>query len=382
MVGPVGHEETIAAYASLDGGRSWYSRGELTMPPGITYANDVTVAYDQFGRGYVCAMGTSGQSRDDRGVWLWTTRDAGRSFRPAEAAVSGVFVDHPWLAAGAGGLHVAWVAQDHAALGYTRCVAGARFEDPRVLPILDGDGVDSPMSAAGREGQVCVVYAADAGPVDPDEDKGEGRGEPGDDQDATSVIRVVCSIDEGRTFADPVTLGVSSTRIVLPGGVIASSGPTVAAAPHGPDLYAAYPVHDPGAGHSDIVVTTSDDGGTTWSQPRTATPRDGAVYFQPQLAVDVRGRVVLSAFALRDSLIDLVVLSSPGDARLCFGAPRPVTTTPFDPAIAADGNPKHGAWWIGDYQGLAATPDAIHAVWNDTRTGNLELFSAKLRLSE
>ena len=73
------------------------------MPPGISYANDVTVGYDQLGHGYVCAMGTSGQSPDglDRGVWLWMTRDGGRRFRPAEAAVSGMFVDHPWLAVGA-----------------------------------------------------------------------------------------------------------------------------------------------------------------------------------------------------------------------------------------------------------------------------------------
>jgi hypothetical protein len=103
------------------------------------------------------------------------------------------------------------------------------------------------------------------------------------------------------------------------------------------------------------------------------------VYFQPQLAVDVRGRVILSAFVLRGNRIDLVVLTSPGGPPLRFGTPQPVTTTPFDPALAADGNPKHGAWWVGDYQGLAATPNAIHAVWNDTRTGNLELFSATLR---
>jgi hypothetical protein len=379
MVGPVGRDETIAAYATFDGGRSWHSHGPLTMPPGISYANDVTVGYDQLGHGYVCAMGTSGQSPDglDRGVWLWMTRDGGRSFRPAEAAVSGMFVDHPWLAVGAGGLHVAWVAEHHAALGYTRSVRGGRFEDPRVLPIQDGDTVDSPMTAAGPRGQVCVVYGAPAGP----DGKQAEAGTPGDggSGDLNRIIRVVSSTDGGHTFARPVTLGPSTTRISLPGGVIANSGPTVAAAPHGRALYAAHPVHEPGAGHSDIVVAASYDSGATWSEPTTATPDDDVVYFQPQLAVDVRGRVILSAFALRDNLIDLVVLTSPGGPPLRFGTPQPVTTTPFDPALAADGNPKHGAWWVGDYQGLAATPNAIHAVWNDTRTGNLELFSATLR---
>jgi hypothetical protein len=225
------------------------------------------------GHGYVCAMGTSGQSPEglDRGVWLWTTRDGGRSFRPAEAAVSGVFVDHPWMAVGADGLHVAWVAEHHGALGYTRSVKGGRFEDPRVLPIRDGDTVDSPMTAAGPRGQVCVVYGAPAGP----DGKSAEAGKPGDGEagDINAIIRVVCSTDGGHTFAHPVTLGPSTTRISLPGGVIANSGPSVAAAPHGRALYAAHPVHKPGARHSDIVVAASYDSGATWRADHGDTGR-------------------------------------------------------------------------------------------------------------
>ena len=37
---------------------------------------------------------------------------------------------------------------------------------------------------------------------------------------------------------------------------------------------------------------------------------------------------------------------------------------------------KHGAWWIGDYQGIAATGSTFHLVWNDTRTGKLDLYAA------
>ena len=39
---------------------------------------------------------------------------------------------------------------------------------------------------------------------------------------------------------------------------------------------------------------------------------------------------------------------------------------------------KHGAWWIGDYQGLASTAGRIHAFWNDPRSGRLEIFTTSL----
>src|SRR5581483_10046343 len=35
--------------------------------------------------------------------------------------------------------------------------------------------------------------------------------------------------------------------------------------------------------------------------------------------------------------------------------------------------------WIGDYQALAASSHAIHAVWTDTRTGQMRLFAASAR---
>jgi hypothetical protein len=62
--------------------------------------------------------------------------------------------------------------------------------------------------------------------------------------------------------------------------------------------------------------------------------------------------------------------------RLRFGAPIQVTPAPFDPHSRTATGPKHGAWWIGDYQGITARAGAIHLVWNDTRTGKMDLFAA------
>jgi hypothetical protein len=52
------------------------------------------------------------------------------------------------------------------------------------------------------------------------------------------------------------------------------------------------------------------------------------------------------------------------------GRPAPITVTdrPFDPAKAG--------YELGDYPALATRRGAFHPPWNDTRTGELELFTA------
>jgi hypothetical protein len=111
----------------------------------------------------------------------------------------------------------------------------------------------------------------------------------------------------------------------------------------------------------------------------SATPRDGAVYFQPNVAADAAGRVAISAFALVNGRMDeVLLLSRPGELR--FGPPLRVTTAsfdPLDPATATRG--KYGIWWLGDWQGIASSGGgAFHLVWNDTRAGKLDLFAASV----
>ena len=75
--------------------------------------------------------------------------------------------------------------------------------------------------------------------------------------DMIGQVVAVCSTDAGRSFGAPVQLGSESAVIALPGDVRPNSGPAVAASPQGDALYVAFPKHQPGATHSDIVVTAS-----------------------------------------------------------------------------------------------------------------------------
>jgi len=369
----------IATYLSFDAGATW-ENGALPQPPAgqAPPSDDVTVAFDPQGRGYLCATRAS-NTPGGRAMFVWRTDDGGRSFSAPVALVpQGVQeLDHPGIAAGAGqtpsqrNVYVTWGggADDlhRNNLAFTRSTDGGKsFEHPRTILTDNRRSILSagPRLGAGPRGLVCAV-CPEAAYQDPS-------------GDMVAQMMAVCSTDAGQSFAAPVPLGWGSPMISLPGGVIPNgSDPAVAAAPHGDALYAAYATHRPGATHSDIVVTASHDRGRTWTKPVTATPHNDVIYFQPNLAVDEAGRVGISAFALAHGLVNQVLLlSQPHQLR--FRAPLQVTTTPFDPHSPTAGG-KHGAWWIGDYQGITASAGAFHLVWNDTRTGKLDLFAATVR---
>jgi hypothetical protein len=370
-------------YLSVDGGASWHIGGMPAQPAAGPAGDDVTVAFGGDGRGYVCAA-RSGHGSNlsptnpdaSRAVYVWRTDDGGRSFSAPVTLVEGVYSDHPWVAAGQGqtpeghNVYLAWGSgASHTAVDFTRSTNGGEsFEPPRRIlaqartPSLVSAG---PQLAAGPQGLVCAVC--------------DWTTQQDSSGDLVGQVVAVCSNDAGRSFAAPVHLGSESAAIALPGDVRPNSGPTVAVSPQGDALYVAFPTHKPGSAHSDIVVTASHDRGRTWSKAVTATPDDGVIYFQPNLAVDEAGRVAISAFALANGRVDEVLLvSRPRELR--FRPPLRVTTAPFDPldpTTASRG--KYGAWWIGDWQGIASSAGAFHLVWNDTRTGKLDLFAATVR---
>lgn len=91
----------LGTYASFDAGQTWQDNGPLMLPPGTNFGDDITVAFDRQGIGFVAAMATvltqTGPSQV-RGVYVWRTDDGGRSFHAPVAAMQGAFADHPWLA--------------------------------------------------------------------------------------------------------------------------------------------------------------------------------------------------------------------------------------------------------------------------------------------
>jgi hypothetical protein len=407
----ISNRETLpGAFASFDGGKTWRDDGPLPLPPNTTFGDDVTVAFDAQGTGFVCAMATNGQVRQDRGVYVWRTDDGGRTFHAPVAAMIDQFADHPGIAAvtapGPGGANVyaSWVAEDHGALGFSRSTDGGRtFSAPRNISTPPG-GVSVTATAAGPSGAVYSVFEAARRSFDrPGDHDFLLPGNDGDSLPATRTagmvdaprhgdavqhaddaqVEVVSSTDYGRSFGQPAVLGPAPSMIAVSPQQDLSTGPELAADPRDGTVYVAYATYRHASGHTDIVVAHSHDGGHTWSKPvrASAPPHPGdAIYFQPQVTVDGTGAVDVTYFALAHDRVSVILARSTTHGA-SFDGYQTVTSQSFDPNLGMRGPGKGGKqslWWIGDYQGLAAGGDMIHPFWNDTRPGQLQIFTAAI----
>jgi len=146
--------------------------------------------------------------------------------------------------------------------------------------------------------------------------------------------------------------------------------PQPATGPAGDDVNIAFDAH----GRGYICATRSGHGVSVNSVNPDA---NRGVYVW---RTDDGGRSFSEPVTLANSRINEVLLvSRPHELR--FRPPTRVTTAPFNPLDSTTAfRGKYGAWWIGDWQGIAASDGAFHLVWNDTRTGKLDLFAAAVRL--
>lgn len=381
-------EET---FASLDGGRTWQDNGPLPLPPGASFGGDPTVAFDAQGRGFVASLGAA---LAGDAVYVWRTDDGGRSFRLAVAVEQGQPADHPWLAAGAApgsgrdDLYVAWATRDVAGLGHAGGLAfsrstdgGRRFARPRIISAPAG-GVSIPVVTAGPGGSVAIAYVT----VKRVHPQGGARGAAGDAGLPVGVheeeVQVVSSADYGRSFGRPVVVGPATSLLAATPDVDLTTQPSLAIDPRDGSIYLAYSAYHTRTAHADILLVRSRDGGRTWGVPvrvMTESASGQTVFFQPHVVVDATGGIDVTCFALRHGRVD-VLLARSSTHGASVGALQRITSRAFDPSLGWPGQ-KTGAWWIGDYQGLAAGGGLIHPFWNDTRTGHLEIFTAAVPLA-
>ena len=172
--------------------------------------------------------------------------------------------------------------------------------------------------------------------------------------DFTQRIKVVTSADHGQSFAPPVVV----THVIPPPEIgkvnTTTGGPAITATTDGALHLAVATVNTAGRA-SELLLFTSVDHGRTWTAPQTVARSTTTAYFQPQLAAGPGGRIGLSAFALpvaTGQVSVVLFISPPHSTRL--GPPLTVTTRPFNPHTGT----QQG--WIGDCQGLTATPSAFH----------------------
>lgn len=403
------------AHVSFDGGRSW-ANYRVPYPPECTGTGDPSLGFDAEGTAYLTTL-----CGDTGGVLLTHSTDGGRHWAAQTLVTPGsasLFNDHSTLAAwGHGNVIVTWIPYYSRADGTIITVPmmaavshdrGAHFGVPHVVSGSAGQcvGLTAPHSCdqawgnavtVSRSGAVLATFFSTTR-YRPDGSTNLGRnyhfavrldgrtgalaGGPyfiGKAYDGISTHDYPVNVDGRQTLQD------SQLRILMQGNIAAD--PNNArhfavvwfddrSAPHpvDPDPYKAKT-------DSDIIVSQTYDGGTTWTPP--APIREAGDQFFGWAAYDSHGRLRIGYFdrgydtANHRYGYTVATEGRPGSLRFLL---TQVTTTLSDPtrgnrwfAVNADPGFPRATRFIGDYSGIATTPDHVVAVWTDQRLRSCRL---------
>jgi hypothetical protein len=343
-------------FASFDGGRTWQDNGVLPLPHGYEQGADTTVAFDNHGNGFVAALLAHGgggyPSRVIRGgIFVWRTTNGGHSFASATPVYVGAgFQDHPWLALqrahGRTALLIAWT--NRAGLEFTESRDdGKSFAAPQLL--VPGTAPSNPVVTVGTAGVTHVFYEEFAG--------------------NKVRLRVVTSLPGSAHFGRPQTIGSVLQPASVGGGPKGNSSippPLLAAAtdPAGTSSAVAIAAGSPQLGRPAIALWQNGSADGAWNGP--SYPVNGAVagmsQQQPRLLI-ADGKLFLSYFSVsRQGLISEQL------ARGDTGTTRLSSRTLSDQPFRANG-------FLGDYQALALMGKSGYALWNNGRSGRLEILA-------
>jgi hypothetical protein len=353
---------------SFDGGHTWQS--QVFDFPQIIEAADPAVAVDGLGTFYVsmnpfinsfaCA------NPEDCRLWIMKSTDGGRTFTgPLDA---GRFTDKPYI--GADPVTNALYAVGTGVIGNkvigTMFVmsldGGATFTSPVALDDQNSRGSGA-VPVSGPNGEVYVMWEK---PFDP------------------TGLFLNRSLDGGRTW---LKKGISVAPIQLPpadmnGGFVNHDFPSMAVdrtnGAHRGRIYVVW--DDVRFGSPDILLTYSDDRGSTWSAPirvNNDAAGNGADQWFPWVAVDDTGAVQVSFLDRRNDPNNLLFsefLATSTNGGASFGPNIRVSDGLFGPGS--------GVFNDYDYTGLAAGGGRLHPIWSDGRNGDMDVFTRDLNAAD
>ncbi len=394
----------IGYYSSFDGGCTWSDGGVLPGFEKNETTSDISFAFGNRNDVYAAVLYAENGSQGKSGIAVSKSNDGGKIFgKPVnvfETRADFVFSDKPWIAVDqtngpqSGNIYVVW-SYDHNGtcgfinncseeLAFSRSTDGGKTFSP--VALVEGNASFCTNPATGRPAgsTKCDATQGAIPAVGPD-----GRlyiATPYIDVMGNSIptrLLLLSSIDGGKTWSTPVLIATihDISGPFPPEKYRNLSLPAFACDPRTNQLYITW--SDKGARDADILFSTSNDHGQTWSAPIRVNDDpvgNGANQFQPQMAVAPDGIVSISFFDTRNDprhlLID-VYLTQSVDHGISFLNNFRVTTQSWDPAVDAPVD-DYGSQFIGDYQGLAAGNSFVHPFWNDTRTGTQEIFTATI----
>ena len=354
---------------SFNGGRSWQDMG--TLPDSAEGdAGDPVLATDtQTGRVYMSTLGFNTGTQiqvfrsDDNGVTFGAPVNGTPGFGGTRA-----FQDKEWIAVdnfpgpGRGNVYLGWRQFGGPGEGVKMTKStdgGATWGPNQGTTILSGDGQGSYVTVTPDH---CVHFFFLS------------------DILGGNIIKVRTSCDQGATFGPASTVvDITSTGVNgdlnLKGGLRSNAFPSVAVNPVNGTMYLTY--NDKfGALGADIFLTSSSDGGATWSTPARVNS-DGTAndQFFPTVAVNQTGRALMVGwYDRRDDPNNLAMRRysrlatiNPSTGVLTLSAN--FALSPAFPVVIGQ-DPVINTTYMGDYDQIAADRSHFFTTWGDNRLGN------------
>jgi len=382
----VGYRQVAYAY-SFDGGLTWGQ--DLFVEPEYIWDSDPGITVDTAGNFYAVILSFNSTS-EPNGLFVYKSTDGGVTWSDPVTVINGVpgvFEDKELIACDRSGgpytdnLYVTWTRFYSTQILMCRSTdEGNSFVGP--VTISDMNGVQWPVPCVGPNSEVYVAwvqYSPGAIRFDCSTDGGETFG--------TDITIQNVSFVSGYIYGDIMVFSFPAIDVDIAGG------------PYNGNIYVAYMDYASGNTDTDIYFTCSTDGGNSWSQKIRINDdplNNGCDQFHPWLFVAPDGNIIVVFLDRRlDSgnlLMDLYMTTST-DGGNSWSSNERITTVSSDPTagsvFSTSNQPLNKfpikinhpviltgrAGLIGEYIGVTASSiNDIHPIWTDTRFGNQDVF--------
>ncbi len=384
----LGYRQVAYGY-SFDGGLTWNQ--DLFVETQYIWDSDPGLTVDTAGNFYAVILSYTGSTYEPNGLFVFKSTDGGATWGdPATVinGVPGVFEDKELIACDRSGgpytnnLYVAWTRFYSTQILMCRSTDGGNsFVGPAT--ISDSYGVQWPVPCVGPNSEVYVAwvhYSPGSIRFDRSTDGGQTFG------------------------SDITIQNASFISGYINGGIMVFSFPAmdvdITGGPYNGNIYVAYMDDAPGYTDTDIYFTRSTNNGNTWSQKIRINDdplNNGCDQFHPWLTVAQDGSIIVVFLDRRlDSgnlFMDLYMTTSTNGGNTWSENER-ITTVSSDPTAGSKFTPlcqaankfpikidqplilAERAGLLGEYIGVTASSiDDIHPIWTDTRLGNQDVFT-------
>lgn len=382
----LGYRQVAYGY-SFDGGVTWEQ--DLFDEPQYIWDSDPGLTVDTAGNFYAVILSYTGSTSEPNGLFVFKSTNGGMTWGSPVTVINGVpgvFEDKELIACDRSGgpytdnLYVAWARFYDTQILMCRSIDGGNsFVGP--VTVSDINGVQWPVPCVGPNSEVYVAwvqFSPGAIRFDRSMDGGETFGSDITIQNATFVY--------GYINGNITVFSFPAMDVDITGG------------PNNGNIYVAYMDYSSGYTDMDIYFTHSTDGGNSWSAKVRINDdalNNGCDQFHPWLTVAPDGSIIVVFLDRRldpgNLLMDLYMTTSI-DGGNTWSVNERITTVSSDPtaglkSLSLSHSPfpikinqpeilAGRAGLLGEYIGVTASSiDNIHPIWTDTRLGNQDVFT-------